>query len=73
LIALVAAGNKQEAVTQLMSQTGYDEAEARELIKTMGGLRIGGASCGAGCLRMIVGLILLAALAFMVLRQLGNP
>jgi len=67
----VFAGRKDEALTLIMSNTGYDDAEARALIKNIGNMRLNVSSCAGGCLRMLVGLILLAALAWFGLRQLG--
>ncbi len=72
IIAMVKAGEKESAITQLMSQTGFDEAEAAAFIKTIGGIGAGGASCGSGCLRMILGLLVLAALAWAILREIGG-
>ena len=71
LIAKVAAGKKEEALTLLMSNAGYDDTEARALIRSIGNLRPGVASCATGCLKAIVVLALLAGLAWMGLRQLG--
>ena len=72
VIAMVKAGEKESAITQLMSQTGFDDAEARAFLKTIGGIGAGGASCGSGCLRMILGLLVLAALAWAILREIGG-
>lgn len=72
VIAMVKAGKKEDAITQLMSQTGFDDAEARAFIKTIGGIGAGGASCGGGCLRMILGLLVLAAIAWAALREIGG-
>ena len=72
VIAMVKAGERERAITQLMSQAGFDDAEARAFIKTIGGIGAGGASCGGGCLRMILGLLVLAAIAWAVLREIGG-
>jgi ribosomal protein L7/L12 len=71
LIAMVASGQTQEAITQLMSNKGYEEAEARTIIKSLGRLKAGGASCGAGCLKMLLVLIGLVVLAVVAMQQLG--
>jgi ribosomal protein L7/L12 len=63
LIELVAAGQAQDAITQLIASKGYEEREASEIVGTLGALKMGGQAMGAGCLRMILGLFgLLAAL-----------
>ena len=67
LMAMMAAGRKQDALTHLMSNAGYDEAEAGALLRTIG--RVGPESA-AGCLRILVGLGALIAL-WLVLRQAG--
>lgn len=72
IIAMVKADQKEGAMTQLMSQTGFDEAEAAAFIKTIGGTGVGGAACSGGCLRMILGLLVLAAIAWAVLREIGG-
>ena len=72
IIAMVKANQKEGAMTQLMSQTGFDEAEAAAFLKTIGGIGSGGAACSGGCLRMILGLLVLAALAWAVLREIGG-
>lgn len=60
LIGKLAAGQKQEAITLLMSGKGYDEPEARALVGT-----IGGAALGRGCARgALVLALVLAILAF---------
>lgn len=67
----VFAGKKDEALTLVMSNAGYDDTEARALIKNIGNLRLSASSCAGGCLRLIIGGALLAALAWYGLRQLG--
>jgi len=67
----VFAGKKDEALTLVMSNAGYDDTEARALIRNIGNMRPSVSSCAGGCLRMLVGLILLAALAWFGLRQGG--
>lgn len=72
LLDLVKAGQKEDAVTQLMSQTGWDDTEARAFLKTIGGIAPGGGACGAGCLKMILGLLVLAGLAWVLLSQIAS-
>lgn len=71
VIAMVKAGQKEDAITQVMSQTGFDDAEARAFINTIGGIGAGGASCGGGCVRIFLGLLVLAAIAWAILREIG--
>lgn len=71
VLAMVRAGDKEQAVTQIMSNAGLDEAEATALVKTMGSLGLGGASCGGGCLKALVALALLGAIAWTLLKQAG--
>lgn len=73
VVAMVKAGQREEAVTQLMSQTGFDDSEARAFLKTLGDLGPGAASIGSGCVRMLLGLLVLAAVAYALLTQLGAP
>lgn len=61
LMAMVGAGQKQEAITLMMSNAGYDEAEAAAFIKTLGSFRLGGRACGGGCIRMLITFAVLAA------------
>ncbi len=70
LLALVKAGQTEEAVTQLMMGTGYDDSEARRFIGTITRFRAGRTGCAGGCLLMILGLGLLATL-LIGLRQAG--
>ena len=57
LLALVEAGRQQDAVTQLMSQVGFDEAEAKAFLAT---LRAGPMRAGSrGCNPILVVLVLL--------------
>ncbi len=67
LMSMMAAGRKQDALTHLMSNVGYDEAEASALLRTIGRA---GPDSAAGCLRILVGLGVLIAL-WLVLRQAG--
>jgi ribosomal protein L7/L12 len=67
----VFAGRKEEALTLLMSNAGYDDTEARALIKNIGNMRLSASSCAGGCLRAIILLALLAALAGFGMKQLG--
>lgn len=71
LIAQVVAGRKEEALTLLMSNTGYDDAEARALIRNIGNMRPGVASCATGCLKAVLAMALIAGLTWVGLRQLG--
>lgn len=59
LIDLVAAGEREQALTQLMSNSGLDDAEARAMLKTISGARGGAASCATG---LVILALLLAAL-----------
>jgi ribosomal protein L7/L12 len=72
LLDMVKAGQKEDAITQLMSQTGFDDAEARAFLKTLGGITPGGGACGAGCLKMLLGLLVLGGLAWVLLSQLAS-
>jgi ribosomal protein L7/L12 len=71
LIAQVVAGRKEEALTLLMSNTGYEDSEARALIRNIGNMRPGVASCATGCLKAVLAVALIAGLAWVGLRQLG--
>ncbi len=71
LIAMVAEGRKEDALTHVMSHAGYDDAEARALIRNIGKMRPGAASCASGCLKAIVALAVLGGLAWYGLRQAG--
>ncbi len=66
LVAMVAKGQKQEAITQLMSQAGYDEAEARKFMAALGGAAGRGR---AGCLGVLLAItaVLLAGIAALTL------
>lgn len=61
LIEFVAAGRKQDAITQLVASKGYEESEAREVVASLGSLALGGLSVGAGCARLILALLLMLA------------
>ncbi len=67
----VFAGQKDEALTLVMSNTGYDDTEARALIKNIGKMRLSASSCAGGCLRMIIALAVFAGFAWYALTQLG--
>ena len=71
LIAKIAAGQKDEALTLAMSNAGYDDTEARALIRDIVRMRPGAASCATGCLKMLVFLALLAAGMLFGLKQVG--
>ncbi len=67
----VFAGQKDEALTLVMSNAGYDDTEARALIRNIGNMRLSASSCAGGCLRMILILAVLAALVGFGMKQLG--
>jgi hypothetical protein len=67
----VFAGKKDEALTLVMSSTGYDDAEAKALIKHIGGLRLSASSCAGGCLSRIIGLAVIGGLVWYGLREAG--
>lgn len=67
----VFAGRKDEALTLVMSNAGYDDTEARALIRNIGNMRLSPASCAGGCLRVLIGLVALAAVAWFAARQAG--
>ena len=71
VMTMVAEGRKDEALTHLMSNAGYDDTEARALIKTMAKMRPGAASCAGGCLRFVVALALIGGVLWYVLTQAG--
>ncbi len=71
LIEKMATGHKDEALTLIMSNTGYDDTEARALLKNIANMRPNAASCAGGCLRAIVLLALLGGLGWYALTQLG--
>jgi ribosomal protein L7/L12 len=71
LITMVADGRKDDALTHVMTHAGYDDAEARALIKGIGKMRPGVTSCATGCLKAVLGLVLLGGLAWYALGQLG--
>jgi len=68
LISMVALGQRDAATTHLMSQVGYDENEARAALKIISGVRFGGAS-GGGCVRVIIGVIILTTIAVVLLNS----
>lgn len=67
----VFAGKKDEALTLLTSNAGYDDTEARALIKNIGNMRLSVSSCAGGCLTRILALIVVAGLIWYGLRQAG--
>lgn len=75
LIALVAAGDREQALTQLMSNSGLDDTEARAVLRTIGGVGGSAASCVTSLVRMILvfGLIVLAFILWVGFQALGNP
>lgn len=68
LLALVASGRKQDAVTHLMSNVGFDEVEARAFI---GNLAASQRGCASGCLRTLLLLLGLVLAVWFGLRQVG--
>ena len=73
LIDMAKAGQMDDALTQLMSQTGWDDAQSRAFLKTIVGIGPGGGACGGGCLKMILGLLVLAGVAWLLLSQIPAP
>ena len=67
----VFAGKKDEALTLLMSNAGFDDTEAKALIKKIGGMRVSVSSCAGGCLRLVIGLAVVAGLLWYGLREAG--
>jgi len=67
ITAMLADGRREEAVTQLMMTTGFEDREARNLLKRVEKAG-GGSSCG-GCLFALILLVLLAAGAVFLLVQ----
>ena len=71
LIGLIASGKKEEALTLVMSNTGYEDAEARKLIRNIGNMRANPASCAGGCLRFILALAAIGGILWYALNQAG--
>jgi len=71
LMDKVFSGKKEEALTLAMSSAGYDDTEARALIKSIANMRPGLGSCAGGCLRLLIALAILAALGAYGAKQLG--
>jgi len=71
LITMVAEGRKEDALTQVMSHAGYEDSEARALVKSIGKMRPGAASCAGGCLRFIVAMALIGGFLWYVLNEAG--
>jgi ribosomal protein L7/L12 len=71
IIAKVAEGRKEEALTLAMSSAGLDDTEARALIKQISRNRITLASCVGGCLLRILVVAALLALAWYGAREQG--
>jgi ribosomal protein L7/L12 len=69
ITAMLADGRREEAVTQLMMTTGYEDREARDLLKRV--QKAGGAaSCSGGCLAVLALIALaIAALGFLILQS----
>ena len=68
LIDLMAAGNREQALTQLMSNSGLDDAEARAVLKTISA----GAGSPVSCLRSIVrAFLVLTLIALLILVWVG--
>ena len=67
LLSLVNAGQKQDAITQLVSQVGFEESEAKTLLATIkSGSAASAGSRVLGCLA-VLGLIVLAVTAALTL------
>jgi ribosomal protein L7/L12 len=60
-------GRKEEAVTQLMMMTGYEDSEARSLISKV--QKAGGAGCPIGCVLALAFLVFFIALGIFVAVQ----
>ena len=75
LIDLVAAGDREQALTQLMSNSGLDDAEARAVLKSISGIRSGAGSCVTSLVRMVLvlTLIVLAFVLWVGFQAAGRP
>jgi ribosomal protein L7/L12 len=75
LIELVAAGNREQALTQLMSNSGLDDAEARAVLKSISGIRGGAGSCLTGLVRivLVISLIVLGFILWVGFQAVGRP
>ena len=75
LIELVAAGNREQALTQLMSNSGLDDAEARAVLKSISGIRGGAGSCLTSLVRivLVLTLIVLAFILWVGFQAVGRP
>lgn len=62
VIARLAEGRKDDAITQLMAGSGYDETEARAFIAKAGQLGVARKGCGRGCVIVIAMLLALIAM-----------
>jgi len=68
LIDLMAAGNREQALTQLLSNSGLDDAEARAVLKSISA----GAGSPVSCLRSIVrAFLVLTLIALLILVWVG--
>lgn len=73
LIDLMAAGDREQALTQLMSNSGLDDTEARAVLKSISGVRGGAASCVTGLVRLVLGLLVVAFVLWMAIQGTGRP
>jgi ribosomal protein L7/L12 len=71
LMTMIAEGRKDDALTHVMSHAGYDDAEARALIKNIAKMKPGAASCAGGCLRFVIALGLIGGVLWYVVTQSG--
>ena len=65
------SGTRLHPLTLAMSNTGYEDAEARKLIRNIGNMRPNPASCAGGCLRFILALAAIGGIVWYALNQAG--
>ena len=70
LVGLLRAGKSQEALTHLMSNVGYEEADAKVFLKSLKGF--GKPGGGVGCVIVLLAALMLFGIAFSLL-QGGLP
>lgn len=58
VMAALAAGRRDDALTQLMAGSGFDDAEARAFLATAKRLGIGKRGCGIGCVLFVIAMAL---------------
>lgn len=69
LIALMAAGKKDEAIALVRANVSYDEDEAKAFLSKLKGFRKGtGSGCAAGCFRGLFSLFLLVAVIVVLIQ-----